>query len=50
MALGLSEETGTIQQGKWADCLVLEKDADPLQDIQALSRVWKVIKQGKVVI
>lgn len=50
MALGLSEETGTLQQGKWADCIVLEKDSDPLMDIQALGRVWKVIKQGKVVV
>jgi imidazolonepropionase-like amidohydrolase len=48
-ALGLSEETGTIQQGKWADCLILDKDADPLQDMAALSKVWMVIKQGQVV-
>ena len=49
-ALGLSEETGTIQQGKWADLLVLKKGADPLKDISDLSQVWMVIKQGKVVI
>ncbi|HKP52719.1 MAG TPA: amidohydrolase family protein [Chloroflexia bacterium] len=48
-ALGLSEETGTIQPGKWADCLVLQEGADPLQDITALSQVWMVIKQGEVV-
>jgi imidazolonepropionase-like amidohydrolase len=47
-ALGLSEETGTVQAGKWADLLILEKDADPLQDISALGRVWMVVKQGKV--
>ena len=48
-ALGLSEETGTVQKGKWADLLILEKGADPLQDISALGRVWMVVKQGKVV-
>jgi imidazolonepropionase-like amidohydrolase len=48
LALGLSEETGSIQPGKWADCLVLESGADPLADITALGRVWMVVKQGKV--
>jgi imidazolonepropionase-like amidohydrolase len=49
-ALGLSEETGTIQQGKWADCLILENGADPLEDISALSQVSMVIKRGKIII
>ena len=49
-ALGISEETGTLQPGKWADCLVLDKDADPLKDITSLSNVWLVVKQGKVVV
>jgi imidazolonepropionase-like amidohydrolase len=49
-ALGLSEETGTVQAGKWADLLVLEEGADPLADITALGRVWMVVKQGKVVV
>lgn len=49
-ALGLSEETGTLQEGKWADCLILEEGADPLHDIEALSRVWMVIKQGHIVV
>jgi imidazolonepropionase-like amidohydrolase len=48
-ALGVSEETGTIEPGKLADCLVLEKDADPLRDITSLGRVWMVVKQGKIV-
>jgi imidazolonepropionase-like amidohydrolase len=48
-ALDLSEETGTIQPGKRADCLVLDKGADPLGDITSLSRVWMVIKQGNIV-
>jgi imidazolonepropionase-like amidohydrolase len=50
VALGLVEETGTLQQGKWADCFVLEEGADPLQDVNALSRVGMVIKQGKIVV
>jgi imidazolonepropionase-like amidohydrolase len=49
-ALGLSEETGTVQQGKWADLSILKKNADPLRDITALSQIWMVIKQGKVVV
>lgn len=49
-ALGISEETGTVQQGKSADLLILEQGADPLADITALSRVWMVVKQGKVVV
>ncbi len=49
-ALGLSEEIGTVQAGKWADLLVLEEGADPLADITVLSRVWMVVKQGKVVV
>ena len=49
-ALGLSEETGTIQQGKLADCLILEQGADPLGDITSLGQVWMVIKQGKIAV
>lgn len=47
-ALGLSEETGAIQAGKWADCLILDEGADPLQDITAIGKVWMVIKQGQI--
>lgn len=45
-ALGLSEEVGTIQKGKWADCIVLEAGADPLADITGMGRVETVIKRG----
>lgn len=48
-ALGLSAQTGTIQEGKWADCLILDQNVDPIEDVQALSKVWKVIKQGKII-
>ncbi|HEX8228293.1 MAG TPA: amidohydrolase family protein [Chloroflexia bacterium] len=49
-ALGLSEETGTVQAGKWADLLVLDEGADPIADISSLSMVWMVVKQGEVVV
>lgn len=49
-ALGLSEETGTVQAGKWADLLVLDDGADPVADITSLSMVWLVVKQGEVVV
>ncbi|HET9493372.1 MAG TPA: amidohydrolase family protein [Chloroflexia bacterium] len=49
-AVGLVEETGTAQKGKWADLLVLGPGADPLEDIAALSDIEHVIKRGQVVV
>ena len=46
-ALGLENEVGTLAPGQWADLVVL--DGDPLADITALGRVWRVIQRGKVV-
>lgn len=46
-ALGLECEIGTIECGKWADMVVL--DGDPLTDITAVGRVWRVLQRGKVV-
>jgi imidazolonepropionase-like amidohydrolase len=48
-ALGLSEEVGTVQKGKWADLIVLEQGADPLTDVEALGRVEIVIQRGVVI-
>jgi imidazolonepropionase-like amidohydrolase/DNA-binding CsgD family transcriptional regulator len=49
VALGLSGETGTIEGGKWADCIVLEAGADPLADMSAVGRVEEVVQWGKLV-
>ena len=48
-ALGLPEEAGTIEQGKRADCIILEAGADPLADMNAVGRVEQVIKLGNPV-
>jgi imidazolonepropionase-like amidohydrolase len=48
-ALGISEEVGTIQQGKRADCIALAAGADPLTNMNDMTRVEQVIKQGKLV-
>jgi imidazolonepropionase-like amidohydrolase len=46
-ALGISESVGTLQPGMRADCVLL--DSDPLADIEALSGVNLVIREGRVV-
>ncbi len=48
-ALGISEETGTLQVGKYADCIVLESGEDPLADITSLGRIDMVIQRGKII-
>jgi imidazolonepropionase-like amidohydrolase len=45
-AMGLEREAGTLAAGKLADLVVLE--ADPLADVQNMSRIHRVIKDGKV--
>jgi imidazolonepropionase-like amidohydrolase len=39
------DEVGTLEVGKLADILVV--DGDPLVDIQALARVYRVLREGK---
>jgi imidazolonepropionase-like amidohydrolase len=49
--LGIQEQTGTLEEGKWADILVIE--GDPLKDIGLLqnkSRIRMVVKEGRVMV
>lgn len=46
-ALKLDQAIGTVEIGKDADLVIL--DGDPLQDMSALGKVWRVIQHGKVV-
>ena len=45
--LGLSDSTGTIARGKWADLVLL--DANPLADIRNTARVSAVVADGRLV-
>src|SRR3989475_5541706 len=45
-AMGLEREIGTLAAGKLADLVIL--DADPLADVMNLSRIHRVIKDGKL--
>ncbi|MFW6085506.1 MAG: amidohydrolase family protein, partial [Gemmatimonadota bacterium] len=44
--LGLEQEIGTIEPGKWADLVVL--DGDPLADISNVGRVHAVVMRGQL--
>jgi imidazolonepropionase-like amidohydrolase len=49
-AIGISERTGTLEAGKWADIVLVQ--GDPLADIRVLQEaehITCVIKAGKVV-
>jgi imidazolonepropionase-like amidohydrolase len=46
--LGLSDQLGTIEPGKWADILAVR--GEPWLDISAASRIYLVIADGQVVI
>jgi len=45
-ALGMEQELGTLAPGKLADLVVL--DADPLETVDNLSRIHRVVKDGRV--
>jgi len=45
-AMGMERAIGTLAPGKLADLVIL--DADPLADVMNLSRIHRVIKDGKV--
>ena len=42
--IGISDKTGSIEKGKWADIVAV--DGDPQKDIQAMGRVDFVMKEG----
>src|SRR5262249_48678032 len=45
-AMGLERDLGTLARGKLADVLIL--NADPLADVQNLSRIHRVVKDGQL--
>ncbi len=47
-AIGIEDKIGTLEEGKWADIIVL--DGNPLEDLTALKRLSMVILDGKVVV
>ena len=44
--LGISEKTGSISKGKFADIVAV--DGDPLSDIKVMTKVNFVMKEGKI--
>ncbi|MCJ8211301.1 amidohydrolase family protein [Mucilaginibacter sp. RS28] len=44
--LGISNQTGSISKGKFADIVAV--DGDPLQDIKVMGKVSFVMKEGKI--
>jgi imidazolonepropionase-like amidohydrolase len=44
--IGISDKTGSIEAGKWADIVAV--DGDPLKDIHAMGQVKFVMKDGVV--
>ncbi len=46
--LGVLDQLGTVEPGKFADLIIVE--GDPLQDISAIRNVQIVIKAGEVVV
>ena len=42
--IGKERDLGTVEAGKFADLVIL--DANPLDDIRNVTRIYKVIKGG----
>ena len=43
--MGLQNDSGTLQKGKFADLVIL--DADPIADIKNTRKIFKVMKAGE---
>jgi imidazolonepropionase-like amidohydrolase len=49
-AIGMGNQIGSIEAGKFADCILLEKN--PLKDIKVMQdrkNILKVVKDGEIV-
>jgi Tol biopolymer transport system component/imidazolonepropionase-like amidohydrolase len=46
--LGMDAELGTIEKGKIADLVVIDKDADPLENIRHSERIQYVVANGRL--
>ena len=46
--LGVNDKYGAIEEGKKANFLILNEN--PLKNIQALSTVFSVVKDGKIIL
>lgn len=44
--IGIADQVGTIEKGKWADLLILSKD--PLEDIRNIRSIEQVVLNGRV--
>jgi imidazolonepropionase-like amidohydrolase len=44
--VGTTDDLGMLEVGKLADLVLL--DADPLEDMKNIQRIWRVIKGGWV--
>ena len=45
--MGLEEEGGSIEEGKWGDVIILE--SDPLESLEALVKPRLVMQNGRIV-
>lgn len=45
--MGLGEQAGSIEAGKWGDVILL--DSDPLESLEALVKPWLVMQNGRIV-